>query len=65
MSEELGFLGDVKAYKANPEAFKGHVGDVSMVLRVAVTGRQNTPDLHDVMQVLGKETVLKRLRDFE
>lgn len=64
LSEELGFSSDVKAYKKNPESFKGHVGDVSMVLRVAVTGRQNTPDLHTIMQTLTKATVLKRLNDY-
>ncbi len=57
----LGFSPDVKAYKANPDAFKGHVGDVSTIIRIAVTGRRNTPDLCSIMQLLGKDTVLSRI----
>lgn len=60
----LGFSPDVKAYKQNPEAFKGHVGDISTVLRIAVTGRRNTPDLCAIMYQLGKERVLQRLHNF-
>lgn len=59
--EPLGFSPDVKAYKANPGAFKGHVGDVSTVIRVAVTGRTNTPDLCAIMKLLGRQRVLDRL----
>jgi len=61
---DLGFSPDVKAYKQNPDAFKGHVGDVSTVLRIAVTGRRNTPDLCAIMQLLGKERVLARMEKF-
>ena len=57
----LGFSPDVKAYKQNPDAFKGHVGDVSTVIRIAVTGRRNTPDLCSIMQLLGKDAVSARL----
>ncbi|MBP3381570.1 MAG: hypothetical protein J6L00_02895 [Clostridia bacterium] len=60
----LGFSPDVKAYKQNPDAFKGHVGDVSTVIRIAVTGRRNTPDLCAIMQLLGKERVLTRMANF-
>lgn len=56
-----GFTPNVKEYKANPEAFKGHVGDVSAVIRIAVTGRANTPDLCTILQLLGTETVHARL----
>lgn len=59
----LGFCPNVKEYKKNPEQFHGHVGDVSTVIRVAVTGRRNTPDLFSIMTVLGKERVIKRLND--
>ena len=51
----------VKEYKQNPESFKGHVGDVSTVIRLAVTGRKNTPDLYSIMKLLGKDEVVKRL----
>ena len=52
----------MKDYKKNPEAFRGNVGDVSMVIRVAVTGRQNSPDMYEVMGILGKEKVAGRLK---
>ena len=54
LSEELGYAREVKEYKKEPEKWPGHVGDVSTVLRVALTGRQNTPDMYEIMQVLGK-----------
>ena len=57
----LGYSADVKAYKAAPDQYKGHVGDVSSVLRMAITGRFNTPDLHSIMQVLGGDEVTRRL----
>lgn len=61
LCEPLGFTPNVKEYKKNPEQYLGHVGDVSSVVRVAVTGRKNTPDLFSIMTVLGKERVLNRL----
>ena len=60
LAEELGYAREVKEYKANPDEFKGHVGDISTVIRVKLTKRSNTPDLYEIMQVLGKESVLKR-----
>lgn len=57
----LGFCPEVKVYKKEPEAWKGHAGDVSTVLRIAVTGRRNTPDLCAVMRLLGADEVQKRL----
>ena len=62
LSEKLGYAREVKEYKNNPDAYKGHVGDVSTVLRVALTKRRNTPDLYEIMQVLGKDSVEKRLK---
>ena len=61
LCEPLGYTPNVKEYKKNPEMFKGHVGDVSTVVRVAVTGRRNTPDLYSIMSLLGKEKVMERL----
>ena len=58
----LGFCPEVKEYKKNPDGYKGHAGDVSTVLRIAVTGRRNTPDLCSIMQLLGKDRVLARLQ---
>ena len=63
LSEKLGFTTDMKAYKQNPDDFKGSVAEVSTVIRVAVTGRQNTPDLCQIMQLLGKERVLNRINN--
>lgn len=61
VAEELGYAREVKEYKANPDAYKGHVGDISTVIRVKLTGRCNTPDLYEIMQVLGKDEILKRI----
>ena len=62
LSEELGYAREVKEYKKSPDAYKGHVGDISTVLRVSLTSKSNTPDLYEIMQVLGKETVEKRIK---
>ncbi|NMP37353.1 MAG: glutamate--tRNA ligase [Clostridiales bacterium] len=61
--EPLGFTANVKEYKQNPDAFKGHVGDVSTVIRIAVTSRRNTPDLCSIMQLMGKQEALARLHE--
>ena len=61
VADSLGFASDMKAYKETPDAFKGSITDVSNVIRVAVTGRNNSPDLCTVMKVLGKERVIKRI----
>ena len=58
---DLGYTPDMKAYKADPSAFRGNVADVSMFIRLAVTGKMNAPDLYSVMQILGKQTVLNRI----
>ncbi len=56
-----GFAGETKLYKKNPNDYKGHVGDISMVIRVAMAGRTNCPELYDCMQILGEEIVKTRL----
>ena len=61
LAEEKGFAREVKEYKQNPENYKGHVGDISTVIRVALTGRQNTPDLYEIMQVLGENSIRERI----
>lgn len=60
LADELGYAREVKEYKQAPEAYPGHVGDISTVLRVALTGRTNTPDLYEIMQVLGKDQIEQR-----
>lgn len=57
----VGCTPNVKEYKQNPDAFKGHVGDVSTIIRVALTGRTNTPDLYYITALLGKDRVYERL----
>ncbi len=63
LCEPLGFTPNVKEYKQNPEAFKGHVGDVSTIIRLAITSRTNTPDLCAIMQILGKDECVKRINN--
>ncbi len=64
LSEKLGYAKEVKEYKKNPEQYpKGHVGDVSTVLRVSLTKRANTPDLYEIMKVLGKEVIKNRYQN--
>ena len=57
----MGYAPDTKTWKKNKESYKGHAGDISMMLRVAVTGRTNSPDLCEVMKILGAEKVKERL----
>jgi glutamyl-tRNA synthetase len=64
IATDLGYAADMKAYKADPTAFKGSVADISGFLRLAVTGKLNAPDLYTVMQLLGKDRVFARLDKF-
>ena len=61
IAASLGFADDMKAYKENPTAYKGNVADVSMFIRVAVTGKFNAPDMYTVMQILGYDRVCARI----
>ncbi len=61
MCAQVGCTPNVKEYKTNPDAFDGHVGDVSTIIRVALTGRTNTPDLYYITSLLGEDTVKSRL----
>lgn len=61
LAVDNGFAAKPKEYKKNPEAYKGHVGDVSMILRIAVSGRQNSPDMYEIMEILGKDRVIERI----
>lgn len=61
VADAHGFASDMKAYKANPEAYAGNVSDVAEMLRIAVTGLSNTPDLWTIMQILGKDRTLSRI----
>lgn len=61
LSEKYGYAPDTKLYKENPESFKGHVGDVSSLIRVALTGRTSSPDMFEVMRIMGAKKVQSRI----
>ena len=63
ITTDMGFTTDMKAYKADPSAFPGTVADISTMVRVAVTGKTNSPDLYTVMQILGYERTVARIKD--
>ncbi len=63
ITEEMGFTTDMKAYKADPTAFPGTVADISTIIRQAVTGKTNSPDLFTVMQILGYDRTVARIRN--
>ncbi len=65
IAPKVGFASEMSEYKANPEAYKGNVSDIAEILRIAVTGMPNSPDLCTIMRILGKERALKRLKDGE
>ena len=62
LSGELGYAKEVKEFKANPGKYTAHVGDVSTVLRVALTSRTNTPDMYEIMRILGKDRIVERFK---
>ncbi|MBQ3003627.1 MAG: glutamate--tRNA ligase, partial [Clostridia bacterium] len=64
IAEQLGYCTNMKEYKQNPDAYPGNVGDVSTFIRVALTGRTNSPDLYTVMQILGREESLSRIDNY-
>ena len=63
ITSDMGFTTDMKAYKADPAAFPGTVADISTFIRLAVTGKTNSPDLYTVMQILGYDRTCQRIRD--
>ena len=60
LAGEMGYAKEVKEFKENPDKYEAHVGDVSTVLRVALTARTNTPDMYEIMKILGKERIKER-----
>jgi glutamyl-tRNA synthetase len=62
IADEHGFASDMKAYKANPENFKGNVSDIAEAVRIAVTGRANTPDLWTIVHIIGEEQMTERIK---
>ena len=64
LTNELGYCSDMKEYKLNPSKYKGNVSDVSTVIRVLVTSKSKTPDLYDILKLLGKEELYNRLNKY-
>ena len=64
ISERYGYALKPKEYKKNPDMYKGHVGHVSTVLRLALVGRSNSPDIGEIQDILGKEKVEERIREY-
>ena len=64
IGEKNGFCSDYKEYESNPRKYKGKVGDVAMIIRIAVTGRKQTPDLYQIMQVMGESRVRERIKGY-
>ena len=62
LAGEMGYAKEVKEFKANPDKYEAHVGDVSTVLRVALTSRTNTPDMYEIMKILGKKRIKERFK---
>ena len=62
LCDELGYASDMKDYKNNPDKYKGSVADISMVIRVALTTRSMTPDLYEIMRLLGKDRIINRIK---
>jgi len=60
VAEKLGYAIDNKLYKANPEAYKGNTAKACEFVRLALTGRKNSPDLYEIMTILGNDEILKR-----
>ena len=60
LAGKLGYASEVKEFKANPDKYEAHVGDVSTVLRIALTGRTNTPDMYEIMNIMGKDRIKER-----
>jgi len=61
LCDDLGYASNIKDYKQNPDAYKGNVADISTVIRVAITSKSNTPDLYELMKLLGKTRIMKRV----
>ena len=61
LTDELGYCSDMKQYKENPDNYKGSVADISTVIRVALTSSKMTPDLYEIMNLLGEDRIKSRI----
>lgn len=64
LASELNYAREVKEYKTSPDKYKGHIGDVTMVLRVVLTTKSKTPNLYQIMRILGKTRIFERVNNF-
>ncbi|MDD5750488.1 MAG: glutamate--tRNA ligase [Candidatus Pacebacteria bacterium] len=62
MAVDLGYASDLKTFKQSPDKYKGYVADVAKILRVFLTGKTQTPNLYEIMQVMGEKMVVARLK---
>ena len=65
LTDELGYCSNMKEYKENPDKYKGSVADISTVIRVALTTKSMTPDLYEIMKLLGKDRIINRINSLE
>ena len=65
LTDKLGYCSNMKEYKENPDNYKGSVADISTVLRVAITSRSMTPDLYEIMKLLGKDRIINRIKNLK
>ena len=65
LCDEFGYITDMKVYKENPDAYKGSIADISNIIRVALTTKTTTPDLYEIMILLGKDRVMTRLNNLK
>jgi glutamyl/glutaminyl-tRNA synthetase len=64
IAEELGYAPEVKLFKENPDKYPGHFGDITQIYRIILSGRPQSPDLYEIMRVLGEEKTRQRLEAF-
>lgn len=65
LTDELGYCSNMKEYKENQDKYKGSVADISTVIRVALTTKSMTPDLYEIMKLLGKDRIKERITEIE
>lgn len=63
IAQTFGFASDMKLYKENPNDYKGSVADISMFIRIALTGKLNSPDMYTVIQILGNDRATSRIQN--
>lgn len=65
LSNKLGYAGNMKDYKENPDNYKGNIADVSTVIRVGLTTKSQTPDLYELLRLLGKDKIKERFNQID